>query len=109
MSLKRRIFSKEFKQQVLREIEAGKPLAQAAREHQVHPNCIGEWKRQIARYGEQAFAGNGHAYKDEVKIAELERLIGQQAVEIAFLKRALTHCETQRADNGRPNNNGGSK
>lgn len=33
MSLKRRIFTKEFKQQVLRELEAGKSVAQAAREH----------------------------------------------------------------------------
>jgi transposase len=99
MSLKRRQFTKEFKQQVLCEIEAGKSVAQAAREHQVHPNCIGQWKRQLARYGEKAFAGNGHAYQDEAKIAELERLIGQQAVEIAFLKRALTHLEArQQAD-----------
>lgn len=97
MSLKRRVFTKEFKQQVLREIEAGKSIAQAAREHQLHPNCIGEWKRQAARYGAQAFAGNGNVYKGEAKIAELERLIGQQAVEIAFLKRALTHIEAQQS------------
>jgi transposase len=96
MSLKRRQFSKEFKQQVLREIEAGKSVAQVAREHQIHPNCIGEWKRQLARYGDKAFAGNGNTYKEEAKIAELERLIGQQAVEIAFLKRALTHLEQSR-------------
>ena len=106
MSLKRRQFTKEFKQQVLREIEAGKSVAQAAREHQVHPNCIGQWKRQFARYGERAFAGNGHAYKEEAKIAELERLIGQQAIEIAFLKRALTHLEA-RQQTDKPN--GGSK
>ena len=98
MSLKRRQFSREFKQQVLREIEAGKSLAQVAREHQLHPNCISEWKRQFARYGERAFAGNGPLYKEEAKIAELERLIGQQAVEIAFLKRALTHLEAHQAD-----------
>src|SRR5262245_47722637 len=99
MSLKRRQFTKEFKQQVLREIEAGKSVAQAAREHQLHPNCIGQWKRQFARYGEKAFSGNGNAYTDEAKIAELECLIGQQAVEIAFLKRALRHLEArQQAD-----------
>lgn len=97
MSLKRRQFTLEFKQQVLREIEAGKSIAQAAREHQLHPNCIGEWKRQLARYGEKAFAGNGHLYKEEARIAELERLIGQQAVEIAFLKRALRYLEAHQA------------
>jgi transposase len=105
MSLKRRQFTQEFKQQVLREIEAGKSVAQAAREHQVHPNCIGEWKRQLARYGEKAFAGNGNLYKEQAKIAELERLIGQQAVEITFLKRALTHLEVRQIDK----QTGGSK
>lgn len=41
MSIKRRIFTKEFKQQVIREVQAGKPVAQAAREHDLHPNLIG--------------------------------------------------------------------
>ena len=35
----RRQFSREFKLQVIREIEAGKTVAQAAREHQLRPNC----------------------------------------------------------------------
>ena len=96
MSLRRRIFTKEFKQRVVREIEAGKPLAEAAREHQVHPNCIGLWKRKLAQYGDKAFAGNGVAYTDDAKIAELERIIGQQAIEIAFLKRVLKQVEQNR-------------
>jgi transposase len=40
MALKRRRFTREFKLQVLREIEAGKTIAQAAREHEIHPNLI---------------------------------------------------------------------
>lgn len=40
MGLRRRQFSRDFKVQVLREIEAGKTLAQAAREHQLSPNTI---------------------------------------------------------------------
>ena len=41
MSLKRRVFTKEFKQQIIREVQAGKPLAQVARENELHPNLIG--------------------------------------------------------------------
>ena len=41
MSLKRRIFTKEFKPQILREVQTGKSIAQAAREHDLHPNLIG--------------------------------------------------------------------
>ena len=41
MSLKRHVFTKEFKQQILHEVQAGKSIAQTAREHELHPNLIG--------------------------------------------------------------------
>ena len=40
MSLKRCIFTKDFKQQILREVQASKSIAEAAREHDLHPNLI---------------------------------------------------------------------
>ncbi len=69
MTKHRRQFTKEFKLQVIREVEAGKTLAQAAREHALHPNLIRKWQTQHAEYGQNAFAGNGKAYSDEAKIA----------------------------------------
>jgi transposase len=93
MTIKRRQFTKEFKLQVLRELEAGTSIAQAARQHQLHPNVIRKWRDQYARYAERAFAGNGHAYTDDAKVAELERLIGQLTVENAFLKKVLSKLE----------------
>lgn len=93
MTIKRRQFTKEFKLQVLREIEAGTSVAQAARQHQLHPNVIRKWREQYARYADRAFAGNGHAYTDDARIAELERLIGQLTVENAFLKKVLSRLE----------------
>jgi transposase len=97
MSLKRRQFTKEFKIQVLREIEAGKSAAQAAREHQVHPTLIYKWQKQQEKHGESAFPGNGHTVvTQEARIAELERLIGQMTVEAAFLKRVLTALEARK-------------
>jgi transposase len=93
MTIKRRQFTKEFKLQVLRELEAGTSIAQAARQHQLHPNVIRKWREQYARYAERAFAGNGHAYTDDAKVAELERLIGQLTVENAFLKKVLSKLE----------------
>jgi transposase len=98
MSLKRRQFTPEFKLQLLREIEAGKPAAQAAREHRVHPNVIYKWQKQQEKHGESAFPGNGHtAAAPEAKIAELERLIGQMTAENVFLKRVLTTLEARPA------------
>ena len=101
MSLKRRQFTKEFKLQVLREIEAGKCAAQAAREHQIHPNMIYKWQKQQEQHGERAFPGNGHTIETaEAKIAELERLIGQMTVENVFLKRVLTTLEARKTASG---------
>ena len=97
MSLKRRQFTREFKLQVIREVEAGKAVAQAAREHQVHPNMISQWRKQHEKYAEHAFAGNGHAYTDEAKVAELERMVGQLTMENALLKKALLRLEGQTA------------
>ncbi len=94
MGLKRRVFSKEFKEHVLLEIESGKSVAQVARERQVHPVMICKWRTQRAKYGEQAFAGNGNAYTDEARIAALERKIGQLTMENDLLKKVITERRT---------------
>jgi transposase len=96
VSRNRRQFSKEFKLQILREVEAGKSVAQAAREHEVHPNCITKWRGQLGKYGSDAFQGNGNSYTHEAKVAELERIIGQFAAENTLLKRALKSLEDSR-------------
>jgi transposase len=95
MSQKKRQFTREFKLQVVREVEAGKSIAQAAREHQIHPTLIAKWRSQISKYGERALAGNGNTYKDEARIAELERMIGRLTMENALLKKALSQLETR--------------
>lgn len=88
MGLKRRRFTKEFKLQVVRGIEAGKAPAQVAREHEIHPTLISKWQRQHQHDAERAFAGNGHTYTDEARRAELERIVGQLTLENAFLKKS---------------------
>lgn len=93
MALKRRLFTREFKLQVLREIQSGKSVAQASREHQLHPTLISKWQKQHSRYAEQAFSGNGNSYKDEARLSELERMIGQLTMENALLKKALLRLE----------------
>ena len=91
----RRQFSREFKLQVLREIEAGKSAAQAAREHQLSPNLISRWQKQQVQDGERSFAGSGHLYKESARIADLERKVGQLAMENDLLKKALLRFETR--------------
>ena len=93
VGLKRRKFTREFKQQIVREVEAGKPLARAAREYDSHPTQITKWRQLRQQYAEPAFAGNGKRYHHEAREAELERMIGQLTMENALLKKALLRLE----------------
>jgi transposase len=89
MATQRRTFDRDFKLGVLVEIDAGSSVAQAAREHGVHPELIYRWRRQLRKYGERALAGRGNAYTDEARIAQLERTLGQMAAENALLKKSI--------------------
>jgi transposase len=100
MPTPRRSFDKEFKLQVLREIEAGSSVAQAARVHGVHPELIYRWKQQLRKYGERSLAGLGNAYTDEARIAQLERTLGQMAAENALLKKAIKTLQELQRSNG---------
>ena len=91
--LKRRTFTREFKLQVIREIEAGKTQAQVAREYQISDNTISKWRRELRKYKERAFAGRGHAYTDEARVNEL--MVGRLTMENDFLKKLLQKLETE--------------
>lgn len=89
MTLKRREFTREFKLKVVAEVEAGKPMARVAREHQLNPNTVAKWRKQLRKYPDTAFAGRGHAYTEETRVAELERMVGRLTMENDLLKKAL--------------------
>jgi transposase len=95
MSLKRRVFTRDFKLQIIREIETGKSQAAVAREHQVSANTISKWRRQYRKYNDRAFAGNGNSYTDEARISELKRMVGRLTMENDFLKKVLSSLEKQ--------------
>jgi hypothetical protein len=45
----------------------------------------------LAENPEKAFSGNGNQYKDQARIAELEKLFGQAHAKIELLKKKLRH------------------
>ena len=96
MGLSRRKFTKEFKEEAVRRLELGASLAEVARACEVSPNVLHRWRREGRDYGAKAFAGNGQRRAEEGQIAELERKVGRQALEIDFLRRCLQHVEEQR-------------
>lgn len=96
MGLTRRQFTKEFKFGPVRRLDQGVSIAEAARALVVNPNVLLRWRREFRLVPGNAVPGNGTARWSEGKIADLERQIGQQALEVDLLKGCLRRIEEQR-------------
>ena len=89
MSGDRRQYSPQFKLQVVLELLGGeKSAAQIAREHGLGPDLLARWRDVFQDRAPQLFQdGRAEASTEAARIAELERLVGQQARELAVLQR----------------------
>ena len=96
MGLYRRKFTKEFKLAAVRRLEAGASIAEVARACEVNANVLHRWRREFRDGVDRAFPGLGKKKAEESHVAELERKIGQQTLEIDFLKRVLQRVEEAR-------------
>ena len=97
MSLKRRVFSKDFKLQVIGEADQGVSISELNRRYELSGSMIEKWRRQFRQDPANPFPGKGSRDSDKAKMAEMERLIGRQAIEIDFLKNLLKRLkETER-------------
>jgi len=78
---KRRTFSKEFKRKIVETVVSGQAsAAEIAREYHILPMSIFNWKKD---YKAEKFFEN-----DNVRVRELERLVGELTVENRLLKKA---------------------
>jgi len=93
MKRNRRRFSREYKISVLREIENGTKQAEVCRKYDLHPVLVNKWKKIYEKYPDTAFSGKGNLYKEDAKVAELERLVGKLYAENDFLKKVLSMLE----------------
>lgn len=96
MSKTRRKFTREFKVAAIKRLQAGFPVGRVARELEVNPTQLQAWKRQFEERPNSAFSGEGRKRVEETQVAELERKVGQQAMEIDFLKGCLRQIEELR-------------
>ena len=104
----RRRFSREFKIAAVRRVSEGESLAAVARDLQMRTELLWRWKKRIVEKGEEHLYGIGQrgATGDrpseqggaQRRIAELERLVGRQQMEIRFLDKALRRVEELRRD-----------
>ena len=87
---KHRTHSIAFKRQVVQEYLAGETLHGLARRHDLSRTLI---RISVDKYEAGAFDEDAEAASTiqeyEARIAALERLVGKQALELEFLRRAL--------------------
>ena len=112
MGLSRRTFTREMKLAAVQRLETGAGIAEVARAFEVNPNVLHRWRREFRQGPGNAFPGLGKKRWDDTQQAKLERKIGQQTLEIDFLKGCLQRIEEQRmlqALTGKPRSTGTSK
>src|ERR1700680_2155094 len=90
------MFTKEVKLAAVQRVERGSSIGEVARALEVNPNVLHRWRREVRQGPGNVFPGHGKQRWAEGRIAELERKIGQQALESGFLKWCLQRIEEQR-------------
>lgn len=96
MGLLRRKFTREFKEAAVRRLELGASLAEVSRACEVSAKMLCRWREELRQLGAKAFPGRGQRREEAGRLALLERKVGQQALEIDFLRGCLQHVEEQR-------------
>jgi transposase-like protein len=132
-------FSRDFKLEALRRMEAGENVSVLARELGVSRKSIYQWRDRYRLGGSNALRGRGRMTKAERvaheqtltaekqaakavrqasleelaraqrRIAALERKIGQQQVELDFFRQALRQVKEQRLRSGVPGETASTK
>lgn len=112
MSEEKRLFSRDFKLRAVKRIEAGESSSALSVELSVKRTLLYRWRDAVRRDGEKAFSrkpgppskaellrrthgeqGTTELAQAQRKIAELERKVGQQQLDLDFFKQALQHIE----------------
>jgi transposase-like protein len=96
MGLSRRKFTREAKLAAVQRLEAGQSVAEVARAFEVNPNVLHRWRKEFRHGPGNAFPGVGRRRWQESERAQLVQKIGQQTLEIDFLKKCLERIEEQR-------------
>jgi len=92
----KRTFSREVKLRAVRRLQSGERASDVSRSVGVDRGDLYRWRREYEEHGDRAFCGGGFKRVEEDQIAQLERKVGQQALEIDFLQKALQRVEEER-------------
>jgi transposase len=98
----RRAFAPEFKAKLVLELLSGAATqAELCRKHSLKPQLLANWKAATLENLHVLFHDDGQASQDQIRIAELEQLVGRQAYELEILKKASRMLPGLPSSNGR--------
>jgi transposase len=106
----RRRFSREFKIAAVRRVMEGEQVGGVARDLGIAFGVLWRWKKRVVEKGEEHLYELGRPKQwrrarpseslddasQKRRMAELERLVGRQQMEIRFLAKALRQVEERR-------------
>jgi transposase-like protein len=102
----RRFFSRAYKVAAVRRVIEGEPARKVAEDLDIGVELLWRWRKRVAEKGEEHLYGIGERSRQGVRatvegsqqrrMAELERLVGRQELEIRFLEKALRRVEERR-------------
>lgn len=99
---KYRKFSAEFKaEQVLALLAGSKTAAEICREHDLKPPVLSSWKAEFLAKAPSVFQSAEQRSTEEVRIAELERLVGRLTMQLEIAKKASLLLRHDLPSNGR--------
>jgi len=103
-----RVYSREFRMQVVQRIRDGEKVPALAQELGIHRKLLYEWTRRVNEGGEANLRDRGRPRKTDVagrptagvqqQIAELERTVAHQQLIIEFFRHALQRVDKLRPD-----------
>ncbi len=98
----RRVFPSEFKAKLVLELLSGAASqAELCRKHNLKPQLLAHWRATAVERLQTLFQDDGQASQDQLRIAELEQLVGRQAYDLEILKKASRMLPGLPSSNGR--------
>jgi transposase len=91
--VRRRKFRAEFKTKVVLELIAGKKsLSEASREYEIKDTVLSRWKQEFLERAGEIFEQPKDIQDKDVRIAELERMVGRLSMQVELSKKAQSYA-----------------
>ena len=98
----RRSFSTPFKAQTVIDLLTGvRTPPEISRQHKLSPQLLARWKSIAIQQLHPLFDEESQPSPEQMRIAELEQLVGRQALELEILKKAARMVPGPSSRNGR--------